>query len=201
VHGQIRKDEILKHHFDVVTITQPNIILALGGIANENGLPVGLEVAGTQPENPEREINISLKNTTLQDVLNEIVKQDPRYRWTSNGGVIHVYPMTDRDPLLQDLLETNLSAFMATSDGTTYRLRSRILDLPEIKSKLEKAKVTPFTIALTGADYGKLGDGFSLRVANVTLQSLLDQIILRSAQKFWMLNRVGRSNEFLVLNF
>lgn len=200
-HAQVRENDILDHHFDVVTIREPSIILALTGIANENGLPIGLEVAAAQPESPGREINLTLKNTILRDVLNEIVKQDPRYRWTSNRGVIYVYPATDRDPLLQDLLATNLSEFTVERDCTTYALRSRILELPEIKAKLERAKVSPFVIAWRGADHGKLGDGFSPKVANVTLKSLLDQIILRSAQKFWMLNRFGKTNEFLLLNF
>ena len=201
VRAQVRENEILDHHLHVVTIREPGLILALTGIANDNGLPIGLEVAAAQPESPGREINLTLENTTLRDVLNEIVKQDPRYRWISNRGVIYVYPATDRDPLLQDLLATNLSEFTVERDCTTYALRSRILELPEIKAKLARAKVSPFVIAWRGADRGKLGDGFSPKVANVTLKSLLDEIILRSPQKFWVLNRFGKDNEYVVLNF
>jgi hypothetical protein len=201
VPAQTRESEILDHHFDVVKIKQANLILALSTLANENGLPIGLEVAAARPNSLEREINLDLKNSTLRDVLNAMVRQDSRYAWTSRGGTIYVYPTIDRDPLLLDLLATSLREFTVVSDRTTYRLRARILDLPEIKVKLQEAKASPFVIALTGADYGKLGDDFSLHVSDVTLKSLLDQIILHSAQKFWVLNRVGESKEYVVLNF
>lgn len=201
-HAQVRENDILDHYFDAVTISEPSITLALTGIANENGLPIGLEVAAAQPESPEKEINLTLKNSTLRDVLNEIVKQDPRYTWTSNRGVIYVYPASDRDPLLRDLLATHLSEFTVEKDCTSYRLKDRILELPEIKAKLARAKVSPFVIAWRGANHEKLGsDCFSLHVSDVTLHHLLDQIVKQSDQKFWMLNRYGKNNEFVILNF
>jgi|GEM_PF-4007907 hypothetical protein len=199
--SQTRESNTLDHHFDSVTIKEASIILALNGIANDNSLPIGLEVAAAQPESPEREINLTLKDTTLRTVLNEIIKQDSRYTWISDGGVIYFYAKLDRDPLLQDLLATNLGEFTIGGDRTTSQVRNRILELPEIKAKLERAKVSPLVIFWRGADHGKLEDGFSSQIANVTLKSLLDQIILHSTQKFWMLNRYGKSNEYVVLNF
>jgi len=199
---QINETDVLDHRFDELSVKESSIVLALSRIATEYRVPIGLEVAAKQPETPGREITLNLENTTLRGVMNAIVKQDSRYRWTATGDVVYVYPIAGRDPLLRDLLATNLGEFAVERDCTSYRLRDRIPELPEIKGKLARAKVSPFVIAWRGADREKLGsDCFSLHVSDVTLHHLLDQIIKQSNQKFWMLNRYGKTYEYVILNF
>jgi hypothetical protein len=198
--SQGRDIDILTRHIDDLEIKQPNIILALSAIANEYGVPIGLEAARETGE-PAREVDLRLKNATLREVLVALVKQDSRYGWTVTRGVVNVYPTRHHDPLLRDLLGTKLGGFSIGDNPTTYRLRHSILELAEIKSKLEKAKVTPFVVALTGADYEKVGKQFSLHTSDVTLQQLLNQIVREGEIKFWFLNRYGKDKEFLILNF
>jgi hypothetical protein len=107
----------------------------------------------------------------------------------------------ERDDLLKDLLGTKIQSLRIGKNPTTYAVRNSIVSVPEIKSKLKAANVTPFIVGVSGVDFERMGDDFSLSVSDVTLQELLNRIVRQSGVKFWILNRYGEQNELLILNF
>ena len=200
-HAQGKETSILDERVKAITIREPTINLALSTIAREYHVPIGVEMAVKKKEQLDQEIAISLKDGTLRDLLNAVVKQDRTYNWKIVDEVVNVYPRDNHDPLLEDLLNTKIERFALGDNPTIYRIRNDIVELPEIRSKLEKARVTPHIVAYTGIDFERVGREFSMGVSNVTLQRLLNQIIRQSGVKFWILNRFGENNEWLILNF
>ena len=198
--AQTKESGILDRRVEAVTISEVNIVLALAHIADEYDIPIGLEVAAAHKEPKEKKIDISIEKGSLRDLLEAIVAQDSRYSWKIIDGVVNVYPRANRDTLLNDLLDTRIQEFLLAKNTSLYRIRYSIVELPEIKSKLEKAEVTAYTVAYTRMDFARLGE-FSMRVSNVTLRELMNRIVRESDVKFWILNRFGKNNELLILNF
>lgn len=200
-HGQGAGDDVLARRVKAFTLKEPNINLALSAIAREYRVPIGVEMAAKGKGYRDKEIDIAISDGTLRDVLNAVIEADPRYVWRTTDGVVNVYPKAERDELLKDLLETKVQNLSFGNNPTLYKIRNSIVELPEIKSKLERARVTPFIVAITGVAFERPGGGFSMSVSDLTLQEVLNHVIKQSEVKFWILNRFGDDNELLVLNF
>jgi hypothetical protein len=198
--SQSTDNDILGQHVEQVTINEPSVLLALKTIANDYRIPIGFE--GKTKDNPlfDPPILVSIQYGTLRDVLDAVLAQDKRYRWNTIDGVVNVYPEANRDEVLMGLLDTRIREFVLPKNPTLLGARSAIVELPEIKSELEKARMTaPLIVVYTG-HFRRLKD-FSMRESNVTLREILNKIVAGSQAKFWVLNRWGKDNEELILNF
>jgi|SRR6266404_2662274 len=183
-----------------VTLKERSINLALATIARDYQIPIGIEMSvnGDYPVN--REIELDFKDATLPEVLNSIVKQDPRYSWKTVDDVINFYPSVSQDALLRDLLETRIGEFSFANHESVYRLRYSVVELPEIRAKLSRAGVAPQIVAYTGIDFEKMYRDFSFTMSDVTLRKILNRLIRESDWKFRIVNRICKKELFL-LNF
>jgi hypothetical protein len=115
--------------------------------------------------------------------------------------VINVYPKAGRDDLLASLLETPVHDF-TIAEGTGRKvIQNQMVALPEVKAKLEAARVTPSFFVVSNLDVYPVGAKFSLTARDTTLRGLLNRIVRDSTAKFWLLRRDGVSGENLILNF
>jgi hypothetical protein len=201
LRAQVSDQELLNTRIEQFEVKEQSINLVLAKIAYDYGVPIGL-VMGPEKEKPVRKsITISLQDGRLKELLNAVTEQDSRYEWKVVEGVINVSPKVNRDPFLEDLLVTRIQHFYLDQDSNRYRLRNDIMDLGEIKVKLDREGVTPMVIAVTGVDFTKLGAKSSLSLTDVTLREILNQIIRKSETKYWVLNRYGPRHESITLNF
>ena len=166
-------------------------------LAEEYGIRVGIEL-GDEKLTPRREINFDLPETNLKDFLDSVIAKEPRYTWKLEGGVIHLWPVRERDPLLTTLLDTKISHFAFIGEVNRYAVYYDIMDLPEVRSKLIIAGVEPLTFRGPGAaaNFGK--DTF-FDESNLTLRELLDKIILKTEIKQWVISRWGKNSEYISL--
>lgn len=171
----------------------------LADAARGSGVPLGFEAARDTDAGPK--VSVNIRNGRMRDVLEAVVRQDPRYEWRVEDGVISVYPKAGRDDLLVSLLETRVSEF-SIAEGTGRKvIQNRIVALPEIKAKLEAAHVTPTFFVLSNLDVIPVGAKFSMTARDTTLRGLLNRIVRDSTAKFWVLRRNGANGEDLILNF
>lgn len=158
-------------------------------------IPMGIELADSL-KSVEREIDVHLPEMVLKSYLDFLVMEDPRYGWKLEGQVIHFSPVKDRDNLLATLLDTKLSRVSFSSETRLSDIKYEILNLPEIKAKLDKAHVEPLIFEM-GIPSNKLG--VSLEHSNLTLRDLLARVTLRTTRRFWVLLRWGDNNKNIVL--
>lgn len=125
----------------------------------------------------------------------------PGYKWEIIGGVINVFPKEDRDPFLQDILDTAIKEFIIKKGQTKINIRIAIANLPEIKEKLTNANMFPLNLEFVSTEFSKMDKNFSLAARNETVRSILNQIIRKSDAKCWVVSRFGKKQEFLVVNF
>ena len=166
-------------------------------LVSEYGIRVGMDL-GDERITPRREINLDSPETNLKHFLDSVIAKDPRYTWKLEGGVIHLWPVSERDALLATLLNTKISHFAIIGDVSRYAIYHDIMHLPEIRSKLAIAGVEPLTFRGPGSST-KLGKDTFFNESNLTLRELLDKIVLNTDIKLWVISRWGKNSEFISL--
>lgn len=169
----------------------------MDSLVSEYDIPVGIEL-GDEKRTPYRKINLDLPETNLKDFLDSVIAADPRYSWKLEGGVIHVWPVSQRDPLLATLLDEKVFHFSIIGGASRYGIYNDIMDLPEIRSKLIIAGVEPL-IFLGPGSMTKLGKETFLNESNLTLRELLDRIVLKTEIRQWVISRWGKNSEYISL--
>ena len=192
-----QETNLLQRRIGPTQTTGQTIDQLLATISAQYQIPIGMDLADANQK--DCEINLDLPETNLKSFLDSVVNKDPRYNWTLGNGVIHISPVKGRDSLLAKLLETRLTHFAFAEGATRYRIKSDILEIPEIKTQLISAGVEP--MILPKSSMISLGDGVALNETNLTLSDLLDKIILKGDVKSWTLARWGANNEYIVLRF
>jgi hypothetical protein len=180
-----------------VSIKGETIAFALDLLTSEYRIPIGIELTD-EKLGPRRKINLELPQTTLKEFLDAVVAKDPKYTWKLEGGVIHVWPVTDRDVLIATLLDTKISHFGVADGPTRYRIHYDILNLPEIQTKLIVADVAPM-IFLNFASMDKLEKDVVFEESDLTLRELLDRLAQKTKIRRWVIRRWGDNNEYITL--
>jgi len=181
-------------------IEAKNINQALAEIAYKYSVPISLEVA--IDEDLSKGLSVQLKKGTLADVLDNIVKQKPSYTWEAMETTISVFPKTGfRDPLLQTVLEIRIDHFVVPKGTARITFQRALTQTPELKYVLASYRVRPLIEAFSSYEIKPFGRDFSLDVENVSVRSILDNVIKNSQTKYWFINREGENREYLLINF
>lgn len=191
------ESDLLARRISPTVIKGETIEQALSVLSDDYGIPMGIET-GDESLGPARKIDLKLQETTVEEFLNSVVAKDPQYTWKLEGGIIHVWPLTGRDPLLTILLDTKVSPFAITSGSTRYRVYHEILNLPEIKVQLSVADVAPL-IFLSSGTMRKVEKDLLFTESNLTLREVLDRMATTTDIKRWVLMRWGKNSEFVTL--
>jgi hypothetical protein len=183
-----------------VNIRERNIHLALSKLANQYKLPIGLEVAADDDLLKERNLSVRVKAGTVKDVLDAVASQCPDYTWELKEDVINVFPkQPNRDPLLENILAVKLKSFAIEKGTARIEFTKAVVSSHELSSLLEANGLNVEYEIFSKHDIGALGRGFSVNVSDVTVKSLLNQVIKRSETKYWLLNRYGENRQYLLL--
>jgi hypothetical protein len=179
--------DLAQRQLENVRIEEENIGALFSHFSYAYDIPIGLEVARNGDELTS--YRIDFKKGTLSDLLNQFVAQHKQYSWKIDNGVLSVFPTYDyRDPLLEELLTTNISSFSVKEKTSTWGFGEALVATPEIKRILEQRRVTCDVGYIGGFYIQQLGQQFSLEVSNVPLKSLLDQVIRESpVAKHWVI--------------
>lgn len=120
------------------SVRQANIIRALRllrTIVGKDSLLFGLEVAPFETE-PERNLTISLTETTVGKVLDEIIRQDPRYTYeVIDEHLIHVFPRNSKDDPA-NLLNIPVEHFSVSGVGYDELIQYLPFRVPELQAEI-----------------------------------------------------------------
>ena len=152
-------------------------------------VPIGLEVA--QDEDVMANYRLNFKKGTLSDLLTQFVTEHKRYAWRIDGGVVSVFPKEGhRDPLLRELLATEINNFSVKEKTDCQRFAQSLLNTPEVTKTLEGYGLTFDTGRFGGFYIEQLGQRFSLNFSEAQLKSILDKVIKESpTARFWVIGR------------
>lgn len=179
-----------------------NINKLLAKIAYKYDVPISLEVATNEDLLKSNSLIVQLKKGTLADVFDSIVKQKPSYRWEASDRTIKVFPTSEYcDPLLQTLLEIKIAHVIVRKSTVKLNFRESLTHSSELKILLGSYGVRPLNEGFSPADFETFGGDFSLDLENMSVRSILDNIIQTTRTKYWFIKRDEENKEFFLINF
>lgn len=190
------EQDLLSRPIRATVIKGETIDQVLDLLAVEYGIPVGIELGDSKLK--RQEIDWTVPKTTVQKFLDDLITKDSRYAWKLEGGIIHVWPLTERDAFVTTLLNTKISHFSFPESTTRYAIFNDIFKVPEIQTQLINADVAPMVFLNFGSMH-RVGKGISLYESNLTLRELLDRIVLKTDIKRWVITRWGDKGEYITL--
>ncbi|HEU4712668.1 MAG TPA: hypothetical protein VFS76_13940 [Pyrinomonadaceae bacterium] len=171
-----------------VELKRQKVADLFGSFSFQHLIPVGLEVAhgGEEPTLFELE----LTRGTLSELLRQFVADHPEYTWKIENGVLNVFPKDDyRDPLLRQLLATEVESFSVAKRTSAWNFGQNLLRTSEAKRLLDSYRVTYDTGYLGGFYIQQLGREYSFDVSHTSFKSILDKLVRESpTTRYWLLS-------------
>ncbi len=192
--GQRQKDELLERKVAEFEVTNAPTSLVLERLAKESEIPIGIEAA-PEKQHDNTTIVVGLRNGTVRDILNAVIRADPRYHWTKVDSVINVFPKENKDPLL----ETKIALFEVRNLNRAQAIRV-LVNSAQVKERLRQTGVRERTAIVLPGD-SELGlPTFSLSLKNSTVRDALNGIMQASKSQHWIYFRYGAKTEYFSLN-
>ena len=172
-----------------VQIRAEGIAAFLGELSLLYDVPIGLETAVN--EGAFTPYSIDFKKGTLADLLTQFVSQHSLYAWKIEGGVVNVFPAgANRDFVAKELLEVNIRKFSVKEKTSCSNLVEDLVAQPEVKRVLAANNASFNGGTPSGFYIQNVGRRFMLEVSNVTLKSILNEVISKSSTaRFWVITR------------
>jgi hypothetical protein len=184
-----------------VKIEREGIAELFSALSFTYNIPVGLEIARSGDRLSL--YRIDFPKGTLSDLLAQFVAQHDEYTWKIENGVLSVFPKEDhRDPVVRELLLTEISSFSVREKTSAWSFGQNLLSTPETKRILELSGTTYDTGRVGGFYIQQLGQKFSFEISGVRLKAILDKVITESpvARNWIISNKASAQKIFLQIN-
>lgn len=197
--GQTTPDNLLEKRI-TLHINQGTFLYALSTLNVDHKIPIGFEVA--LGHKAQYHLNIDLDNATLEDVLNEIVRQEMGYRWELRDGVINFIPIRSRDDFLEKLLNTPIRRFDQPKKLGKFQIRDAIVELPEVVALLKANGVTASHYGYP-YHYSSIyrNEKVDLSISGTDVRGILNKVIRETEHNMWMVSRSGKNLSSLDVSF
>jgi hypothetical protein len=153
----------------------------LATLADSFETTIGLEV---DPKQQKPQVSLYVRDATLPDILNAIVKSAPAYQWREQNGCFEVLPVEAGNPLL----ETIISNFRV-SEVHQVEAFNRLMNLPEVQANLRAMSLNRRDPNRFSTD--KKNEKFSMNLENVTMRQAFSRIAHESGGRFWIFSAFG----------
>ncbi len=170
-----------------------------GGLAFDR-VPIGFEGA-TDFDIKSDVRNIKIENGTLREILDSIIKQEPKYTWEVQDGIVNIYPVQSRDEILKVLLETNIKDFWSRKETGKPQISRNINNSEEVSKFLDSKKVR-LLISTRTKPYAEEELIPDIDLSNTNLRKILNKIVLENKDsKFWSIWRSTNEDRDIFLVF
>jgi hypothetical protein len=177
--------------FIATPLTPYSLQTGIAQLAWTARVPIGFEAPLDQPWQPAPGARaLAVAGLTIEEVLDAITTQEPRYRWSEDDGVIHLRPgVAFEDP--RNVVNRRIDSF--TMDNTTLPRALREVQLtlhPEWRQS---------GIVGSGPAPTALGvKVFTVEVEHTTVGGVLDAIVKAHGAASWSVTYDRDSNERVV---
>ena len=195
------RPSFLDHRIDKFEEQDANIHLVLSNLANQFDVPVGFELADADNLLDEkRNISVDFRGITIESALNEIVHKNPLYVWSVVDNAINVLPK-DRPSVLEDILSTTIQ-YLRLKDGVAITgFRDALIDSSEFGPILGKGQVEFTKEGSLNLRPLKITQGAELGFAGGSCRKILNGLITQTNLRYWIVGRVGKHDEYVLINF
>ena len=154
---------------------QGDLAMLLAALPSTYGVTVGVELDTP----PFQQVNVSLLDATLPDVMNAIVQSSKKYQWREADGFVDFWPLAGSNPLL----ETRISNF-SVKDLSPSQAFDQLFNLPEVQANMKAMNLKQ---RAPDVYTGKMSNSsFSVNVDGVSLRQALNKIAQESGIGIWI---------------
>jgi hypothetical protein len=198
--GQKNRNRLLDKQL-TVQFTNATLKYVLNTLAQDYGVPIGLEIASTHRD--EYNLNVNIEDGRLRDILDSIVQQYPAYEWEEKDGVINFTPTHDRYEYIAKLLYEPIKYYEPIKENGKNEISDSIFKLPEVSSFMDanggKAEDGAIFLYKPSVIYD---DGATdLSISNTNVRGILNKIVKDCKHKMWIIDMVGKNNDILDITF
>lgn len=196
--GAEKRNALADKQLNNVRIEAQSIGSLFAKLSLSYDIPVGVEIALN--DNELAIYHLDFKNGTLSELLTQFVTQHKQYVWEIRDGTVNVFPSENhRDPILKELLATEISKLSIKENTSAWELQNSLISAPEILKKREAYRIRPAGLNFTGLYFPQLGRDFTLDVSNVTMRWILNRVIADSpTAKCWLMKRYQKDQTFFI---
>jgi hypothetical protein len=152
----------------------------LAYLSQEFSITIGLEI---DPKQLKPQVSIHVKDATLTDVLNAIVKSAPAYHWRERDGWIEVLPVEGSHPFLDTMINN-----FQVNDVNQKEAVNHLLSLLDLQANLRSMGLTRKDPPSTSET--KI-EKLSVKIEGVTVRQALSMIANQSRARFWLFRTLG----------
>ena len=178
----LRQDEtndVLTRHVDAPELEDLPTILAFSHALLQTRTPAGIvRTLGCEREPAIQKPQPS--GSSLRDVLNELVKTDPQYRWIVEDRVINALPVAGDPPLLQ----THITEFRIDNAISASSAMYELMATREVRDAMTKLGFEEPLIAGVFHPHPETL-GHPVHCKNVTLREALNEIARTFGNAVW----------------
>lgn len=195
--NETAEDSILSKKIEL-HLRKATLLNALSALAVIHRVPIGIEYAAADKN--ESKLDLQTGGSSLKEILDSLIQQEPLYRWELTDGVINFIPVGERDPFFETLLNTPISLYDPGKWTIKFQLRDAIENTPEVQRLLKSRNVELGKYR----DYAYFPSIYTekdviLKMTNTTVRDILNRIIKASEHKHWAIGwRAGEKNVFSI---
>lgn len=149
----------------------------LASLSTSYDVVIGFEVARIEPQSY---VKVSLKEATIEDIMNAIALSRPIYRWQKTSVGFEVLPLDQPDKFL----DTVVSSFHV-ENVSTYDALKALIGLEEVKNALGVSGMRNSETIAPHDDQARM----NIDVRAATIREVLNRITSNSGAKFWTYQR------------
>lgn len=126
------------------------------------------------------------KNMSLSNLLDEIVRLNPKYNWTYSDGVIHVFPVSDKNAILNEILETNVDSINYRENKCKTALGGLIFGDINVKNKALSLNVKSLHVC-DASSYVEANPEvlYKQMFGGVSVRDILNRVVKETSFKYW----------------
>lgn len=179
--------------------SRSNLQYVLNVLAVKYRIPIGLEM--TKDETFKTEINTTVEDGTLKELLISMFEQEPNYKWELRDGVINITPVKYRSDFLETFLDTPVTRFDPAKAADKFEIRDEIFVLPEVKNLLRANNIDAKREYYISKRSIYSDENVDLGASNTNVRGILNKIVRVSEHKIWTIAMSGKQHNKLVISF
>jgi hypothetical protein len=188
--------DLADKQFENVQIEEQSVEGLFTKLSLTYDIPIGLAIASNDDDLAT--YSLDLKKGTLTDLLTQFARQHNQYAWEVKDGVVNIFPKRDyRDLVLDELLGVQISKFSVSENSSCWKLVDSLTNTLEVRKILQSYGLARRGLNFSGAYFPQVGRQFRLDVTNMTVKTILDNVVKKSpVAKIWVIKKFNIDGTF-----
>lgn len=190
------ENQVLNRELGIGRIREQGISNLFSSIALRFNIPIGVEVAAN--DDLMAWYQVEFRGETLIDFLVKFSSDHKRYSWQVQDGVINIFPTSDHDPVIAELLETKITGFSITANTDSFAFANSLMSTPEVNAIMTYYRLKPADLNFSGVYFPQLGRNFTKRFDHDAMRSILNTVVRESSiARAWTIKRLSDQRLFI----